>query len=272
MPPRSTPFAKKSLGQNFLIDANFIRKIVDAVAPSEEDAIVEIGPGEGALTEKLVDHAGQVIAIELDRDFIAPLEKQFSGNNNFRLVPADALEVDFAELQQVAGKKLKLVANLPYYISTAILQRLIESRHSFLQMVLMFQREVVDRITAKPDSSDRGYLTVLVEKFLSIERLFDVPPTAFRPRPKIWSSVVRLTPKRDDPAITEREAAFQALVSAAFRQKRKTILNNLKSASLGVTKGKDLARQLSDCGIDPSRRAETLTIEEWTSLLLALNQ
>src|SRR5262249_49346111 len=150
----------------------------------------------------------------------------------------------------------------PYYISTAILQHLIESRCNFSQMVLMFQREVVERITAKPGSTDRGYLTVLVEAFLSVERLFDVPPTAFRPKPKVWSSVIRLIPKGDDPAIAGKENDFKALVSAGFRQKRKTILNNFKAADSAITRGKDASEVLFRCGIGPSRRAETLTIDE----------
>src|SRR5262249_21442764 len=146
-PSPTKPFAKKSFGQNFLIDSNIVQKIVDAISPAAEDTIIEIGPGRGALTEELVKSGGQVIAIELDRDLIGPLEQQFVGNDNFRLLSVDALKTDYAELRP-PEKKLKLVANLPYYISTAILQRLIESRHDFSEMVLMFQREVVERITA----------------------------------------------------------------------------------------------------------------------------
>jgi 16S rRNA (adenine1518-N6/adenine1519-N6)-dimethyltransferase len=137
-------------------------------------------------------------------------------------------------------------------------------------MVLMFQREVVERIAAKAGSSDRGYLTVLVEAFLSVERLFDVAPTAFSPEPKVWSSIVRLIPKSDEPALAGREDAFLTLVSTGFRQKRKTILNNLKAAGFEITRSRDVNEVLSVSGIDPLRRAETLTVDEWISLLNAL--
>lgn len=265
MAERSVPFAKRSFGQNFLVDKNYIEKIVRAVDPASEDVIVEIGPGRGALTGELLQHAGRIIAIELDRDMIAILNSAFEGKRNFQLLSADALTVDHVELAREAGRPLKLVANLPYYISTAILQRLIEFRHSFTEMILMFQREVVDRIMAKPGSSDRGYLTVLVEAYFEVERLFDVPPSAFRPRPKILSSVIRLRPKPDLRARSLE--AFKRLVSAGFQQKRKTMQNNLRSSAeaLGLDPAR-IAGILLECDVEPIRRAETLTLSEWECL------
>ena len=181
-----TLYAKKSFGQNFLVDRNYIDKIIQALDPQAGEAIVEIGPGRGALTEQLVEKAGRVAAVELDKDLIKPLAEKFASHENFRLIEADALTVDFTELAQIEadGSKLKLVANLPYYISTAILQKLIEHRAAFSQMILMFQREVVERITAAPGDSERGFLTVLTEAYLNTQKLFDVPPAAFRPAPK----------------------------------------------------------------------------------------
>ena len=155
------------------------------------------------------------------------------------------------------GTKAKLVANLPYYISTAILQRLSEQRHLFSELVLMFQREVVERITAKPGNSERGYLTVIVEASFDVEKLFDVPPTAFRPVPEVWSSVVTLIPK---PGPAFDEAVFGKIVSAAFAHKRKTILNNLKTSI------NDADICLARAGIDTKRRAESLTLGEWAKL------
>jgi 16S rRNA (adenine1518-N6/adenine1519-N6)-dimethyltransferase len=261
----STPYSKKSFGQNFLIDKNVVTKIIDALDLDKSDAIVEIGPGRGALTEELLARSGRVIAIELDRDLVPVLTEKFAGCSNFCLLNENALNVDFSELISGDFTKLKLVANLPYYISTAILQHLIASRQCFSEMVLMFQREVVERITAEPGSSDRGYLTVLVESVLSVERLFDVPPSAFSPRPKVWSSVARLSPLVEDPTFTAHEDLFKSLVSVAFKQKRKTLLNNLKSFRV------DIQSTLSNCDIDPQRRAETLTIHEWKQLTSALS-
>jgi len=270
MPRTSKPFAKKSFGQNFLVDETLVREIVAAVDLCPGDTILEIGPGRGALTSELLKSGGSIVAIELDRDLITTLENQFGKSHNFRLLSADALKVDYRQLRDSSEAKLKLVANLPYNIATAILQRLIDYRHDFSEMVLMFQREVVERITAGPGSSDRGYLTVLVEQYFSIERLVDVPPTAFRPQPQVWSSVVKLVPSDDSAEIVGRENDFASLVSAGFRQKRKTILNNLKAAPFINPSGKDIVAALTEAGIDPLRRAETLTGLEWIALLIAL--
>ena len=227
----TTNYAKRSLGQNFLIDANFIEKIVTAVDPGIGDTVIEIGPGRGAITETLVNSGANLIAVELDKELVPMLRETFSQYKNFMIHEADATAVDYQILiaanatSHEAIQKVKVVANLPYYISTAILQKLGEQRECFSSLVLMFQREVVDRITAKPGDSARGYLTVLVESAFTTEKLFDVPPAAFRPQPKVWSSVVRLTPRTN---VIKDSEAFRELLSAAFAHKRKTILNNLK--------------------------------------------
>lgn len=255
------PFAKRSLGQNFLVDPNYIRKIIAAADPQPSDSIVEIGPGRGAITEALVASGASVIAIELDSHFVSQLEEQFGNKPNFRIIEADATHIDFSQLKNGASP-LKVVANLPYYISTAILQHLAAQREHFSTLSLMFQKEVVDRITARPGSSERGFLTVLTEIAFIVERLFDVPPLAFRPVPKVTSSVARLSPK---PSASLDETALRSLLSTSFAQKRKTILNNLK------VKYSDAAEMLERSGIDPSRRAESLDLEEWTRLLRAVD-
>jgi 16S rRNA (adenine1518-N6/adenine1519-N6)-dimethyltransferase len=262
------PFAKKSFGQNFLVDKNYIDKIIAALDLRATDDVIEIGAGRGALTERLVETGARVTAIELDRDLIPLLQEKFAENENFSLVEQDALKINFAGLIQKnktredQKAKTKLVANLPYYISTAILQKLIEERDCFSGLILMFQREVVERITAGTGNKERGFLTVLVEAYLKAEKLFDVPPTAFRPAPKIWSAVVRLTPKEN--AEIENEKLFREIVSAGFAQRRKTILNNLKNAPANLReKIGDAENLLNESGIDAQRRAETLTLEEW---------
>ncbi|MFN6964822.1 MAG: 16S rRNA (adenine(1518)-N(6)/adenine(1519)-N(6))-dimethyltransferase RsmA [Pyrinomonadaceae bacterium] len=255
------PRAKRSLGQNFLVDPNFIRKIVAALEPTAGDRIVEIGPGRGALTELLVESGAGVTAIELDRELAPALAERFGASERFRVVEGDALEFDFRAL--ASGAKLKLVANLPYYVSTAILQRLAEQHDAFGSLVLMFQREVVERITARPGTAERGFLTVIAEAHFEIEKLFDVPPQAFRPVPKIWSSVVRLVPRA---SASDIPSAFRGVASAAFRQPRKTILNNLKAGFA------DAAAALGSAGIDPRRRAESLTADEWVALARRLDR
>jgi len=264
MAPRSTKsaFAKKSLGQNFIVDQNYVRKIIASLDLTQTDTVVEIGPGRGAITENLVESRASVIAIELDRDLVPQLRAQFSDSPNFTVIEANATEVDLASLlkdqsSKVQDQRAKLVANLPYYISTPILQHLSTQRHLFDSLILMFQKEVVDRITAKPGDSERGFLTVLVEAAFDVEKLFDVPPNAFRPVPKVTSAVARFTPK---PSQIKDEEAFRRLVSTAFSQKRKTILNNLKTAY------PDSREALERAGIDGSRRAETLTLAEWLLL------
>ncbi len=251
----NSPSAKRSFGQNFLTDQNSISRIITNVSPTDGETIIEIGPGRGALTEPLLAAEANVIAIELDRDLIEPLRHRFGAYPNFSIVEADALDVDFSDL--TGGRTVKLVANLPYNISTAILQRLAEQRTAFLQLTLMFQREVVERITAPPGISARGFLTVIVEEAFAVTHLFDVPPNAFRPAPKVWSAVVGLTPK---PSMNNDSASFRRIVSVGFAQKRKTIANNLKHLR------PDAADILNSIGVDPSRRAETLTFDEWKRL------
>lgn len=251
-------YAKKSFGQNFLIDPNYTARIIAALDPAEKDIIVEIGSGRGALTEVLIESGANVIAVELERQMIAVLRERFQKEDNFQLIESDALKVDFSTFLQPPASKLKLVANLPYNVSTAILQKLIEQKDCFSEMVLMFQREVVERISADAGNAERGFLTLLVEAHLQAEKLFDVPPNAFFPVPKVWSSVVRLTPKTDFTVGDEQ--SFRQIVSAGFRQKRKTIYNNLKSVFV------DVERVFTECSIDKQRRAETLTLEEWICL------
>lgn len=243
---------KRSLGQNFLQDDNAIARIVDALELTPSDTVIEIGPGRGALTGELVESAGKVIAIEFDRDLVAYLERTFGSTGRFELVQRDALDVAFGDL---SDGPVKLVANLPYNISTPILQKLIEQRQAFSTLVLMFQREVVDRITAGPGDHDRGFLSVLSENAFAIQRVFDVPPDAFYPRPKVWSSVVRLTPK---PAATG--PGLRNITSIGFAHRRKTILNNLKPHF------ENAPDVLATAGIDPQRRPETLTLDEWIRL------
>ncbi|MDQ4120016.1 MAG: 16S rRNA (adenine(1518)-N(6)/adenine(1519)-N(6))-dimethyltransferase RsmA [Acidobacteriota bacterium] len=270
-------YAKKSFGQNFLIDPNYIEKIISSLNIRAGETIIEIGPGRGALTRKLIERKARVFAVELDKDLIPILETEFGNDENFVLIEGDALKLDFRQFVNSKQERIKLVANLPYYISTAILQKLIEQREVFSELVLMLQREVVERIAAPAGNSERGFLSVLVEAYCQVEKLFDVPPAAFKPIPKVWSAVIILKMK-ELGLITKDEAdekLFWALVSAGFAQKRKTILNNLKNARSDlllkqITQRKGIEEILIAAQIEKSRRAETLTLEDWKNIFAAI--
>lgn len=258
------PKAKRSLGQNFLVDDSVIDRIVGALGNIGGVTVVEIGPGRGALTERILDTGAILTAIEKDTILAAELREDYKDRQNFQCVESDVLQVDFvAVIPDAATSPVKLIGNLPYNISTAILERIAAERELFSQAVFMFQREVVNRIIAKPGDSERGYYTVLVEAAFDGTHLFDVPPTAFKPQPKVWSSVVSLTPK---PHSVADELSFRKLVAAGFAQKRKNILNNLKHSMA------DAAVLLANASIDPRRRAETLTLEEWLTLYELANK
>lgn len=261
---------KRSLGQNFLVGSHYPRRIVDSVAPRAGETIIEIGPGQGALTGLLVESGARVIAIELDADLIPHLSLSFSDRKNFRLIEADALRVGYCELIAPATSA-RVVANLPYYISTPILQRLIEYRGCLSEMTLMLQREVVERITASPGGREYGFLSVLAQFYCEVEKLFDVPPGAFRPAPKVHSSVLRLRARSRTFAVKD-EALLIELTKVLFAQRRKTILNNLRAGwgKLGLVDESGISEPLSAGGLDPKRRAETLSIEEIARLADAI--
>ncbi|MGI8919220.1 MAG: 16S rRNA (adenine(1518)-N(6)/adenine(1519)-N(6))-dimethyltransferase RsmA [Pyrinomonadaceae bacterium] len=259
----------KSLGQNFLINEGVVSRTIEALSPASEETIIEIGSGRGALTTQLLNKAGRVIAIEFDRHLIPVLHETFAARENFTLLAADALFVDFCSVINPATHA-RVVANLPYNIATAILQRLIAQRRCTTEMVLMLQKEVVDRLVASHGSKERGYISVFVEAYCETEKLFDVAPGSFRPAPKVWSSVIRLKLKLQ-PALAKNEKLLWQLVSAGFAQRRKTILNNLRGAPpelLELIKGHGGASIiLCEAGIDLQRRAETITLEEWLRLV-----
>jgi 16S rRNA (adenine1518-N6/adenine1519-N6)-dimethyltransferase len=263
----------KRFGQNFLTDKRVVQRIIAAVAPQPDETIVEIGPGRGALTAPLLARAGSVVAIEFDRNLIPLLSETFADRKNFKLVESDALVTNFCEAIRPATRA-RVVANLPYNVATAILQRLIEQRDCLGEFVLMLQREVVERIMAAPGTGERGYLSVFVQAYCETEKLFEVAPTAFRPAPKVWSTVIRLTPRPQLVAAVEDEKLLWQVVSAGFGQRRKTMLNNLRSAPSPLQEtvkshgGASIV--LCEAGVDLQRRAETLTVEEWSRIARAL--
>ena len=264
---------QKRFGQNFLTNQSIINRIIASLDPKPGETIIEIGPGEGALTHPLLEFGSRVIAIEFDNNLIPSLEQKFGDSQDFHLVHADALTTEFCGIIRPSSTA-RVVANLPYNVSTAILQRLIEQRVCVTEMVLMLQREVVDRITAAPGSSERGYLSVLVEAYCETEKLFDVAPGSFHPAPKVWSSVVRVTPRRDSAAKVKDEKLLWQIVSAGFAQRRKTMLNNLRNAppplQETVKNHGGASIVLCRAEVELQRRAETLTLEEWARIARAM--
>lgn len=248
------PAARKRFGQNFLVDANIIDRIVAAVAPGAADNLVEIGPGRGALTGLLLDRLDHLTAIELDRDLAALLTQTFAESDRFSLVQGDALRFDFASL---AGHgPLRVVGNLPYNISTPLIFHLLGVADLIQDMHFMLQKEVVDRMAAAPGNKSYGRLSVIVQYHCRVISLFDVPPTAFRPVPKVTSAVVRLVPRAAPVPTATNTELFYRLVKAAFQQRRKTLRNTLKH----------FVADLGDISLDLSRRPETLSVAEFVEL------
>jgi len=260
--------AKKSLGQHFLTDGNIARKIVDSAGFAREDIVIEIGPGLGALTELLIGRARRVIGVELDRALAEKLREKFP-SEQLQIIEADILKVDIEELARELGaageSRFRIIANLPYNISTPAIQHLINFRNYISDMTLMLQKEVVQRIVARPGGKEYGLLSVIVQYYCAVEKLFDVPPGAFRPAPKVYSSVVRLAVRERAAVDVIDEEIFFLVIKSAFAQRRKTLLNNLKGLSRRINL-KRAQQGLREIGIDPGRRAETLSLAEFARL------
>ncbi|MBP3967036.1 16S rRNA (adenine(1518)-N(6)/adenine(1519)-N(6))-dimethyltransferase RsmA [Paenibacillus lignilyticus] len=263
---------KKSLGQNFLIDQNILRNIVSAAELDETKGALEIGPGIGALTQKLAEAAGRVAAVEIDNRLIPILTDVLADTPNVHVVHGDVLKLDLAKLlrEQFAGLSgVSVVANLPYYVTTPILMKLLEEKLPLEHIVVMIQKEVAQRMAAKPGGKEYGSLSVAVQYYCVPELVCIVPHTVFIPQPNVDSAVIKLS-LRDKPAVeVEDEAHFFQTVQACFAQRRKTIANNL-TAYVGKVNREKLGPLLEGIGIDPSRRGETLSLEEFAALSRAL--
>jgi len=259
---------RKSLGQHFLIDKNIVHKIVRLAELQPGETVLEIGPGRGILTEALLDSSGLVVAVELDAALCARLRTTLGRRSNFRLIEGDALAFEYAQVPS----PFLVVANLPYYVSTPLLFRLLEERQRIDRLVLMLQEEVVARLAAAPGGKDYGALTIAAQFYCEVRRAFRVPPTCFRPKPGVGSAVVVLTPLAKPRVSVTDEAFFFRVVRAGFAHRRKALLNSLRDEGF---EGAPTAAALEQAGIDPRRRAETLRLEEFATLadgLLSLNQ
>ena len=260
---------KKSLGQNFLIDTNILQNIVSAADLTREKAAVEIGPGIGALTEQLARTAGKVMAIEIDRRLLPILAETLAPYKNVEIVHGDVLQFDLRSLlaEKLAGfDKISVVANLPYYVTTPILMKLLEERLPLEHIVVMIQKEVAERIAAKPGSKDYGSLSIAAQFYATTEIAMVVPAQVFVPRPNVDSAVIRLQ-VREKPAVeVEDEEVFFRVVKSSFAQRRKTLLNNLMNGLFPKERKEEVIQMMQEIGIDPVRRGETLHMEEFASL------
>jgi 16S rRNA (adenine1518-N6/adenine1519-N6)-dimethyltransferase len=245
--------ARKRFGQNFLTDPNIIRKIVDAIAPQTGQNMVEIGPGLGAMTDPLLARLGHLQVVEIDRDLIARLHERYTPEQ-ITVHEGDALKFDFAAL----GADLRVVGNLPYNISTPLLFHLAAFAGQVRDMIFMLQKEVVMRMVAEPGSSEYGRLSVMLQYRFRMGRVFDVPPGAFRPVPKVMSSIVRLVPRPLDTLQARDDALLERIVTAAFGQRRKTLRNTLRDYIDEVG--------LMALGIDPGNRAERLSVADYVAI------
>jgi 16S rRNA (adenine1518-N6/adenine1519-N6)-dimethyltransferase len=260
MPPKS------KLGQNFLRDRAAIERIAAALGDVSGGAIVEIGPGEGAITQALITRAGHVAAIELDHELALRLQVKFPADK-LTVVEQDVLAFDFAAMAAEAQQRLIIAGNLPYYITSPILLKLAENHAALDRAVLMVQREVADRVTADPGSRDYGLLSVTVQMYGPVEKLFTLPPGAFSPPPEVHSTVFRwrFAPRFAELGVNEEH--FLRFARIAFAQKRKTLANNLRAADFDA---EAIQAALAEVGIAPSARAETLSLEKLAGLCLRL--
>lgn len=251
--------ARKRFGQNFLVSDNVINDIIRSVSPKTNEQVIEIGPGLGALTDRLVSTGASVTAIELDRDLVDHLNQRFSAQENFTLINADALQVDFSTL---SDKKLRVIGNLPYNISTPIMFHLLKNASQIQDMHFMLQKEVVNRLCGQPGTSAWGRLSIMVQYHCDVESLLDVPPGSFDPPPKVDSAVVRLSPRPPDKPVRDLKM-LEKVVRIAFNMRRKTLRNALK--------GLFTEQQIRDLDIDPSLRPENLSLADYVTLANELN-
>ncbi|EEH99417.1 MULTISPECIES: 16S rRNA (adenine(1518)-N(6)/adenine(1519)-N(6))-dimethyltransferase RsmA [Clostridium] len=258
----------KSLGQNFLIDDSVPRDIVAGAEVDENDLVIEIGPGVGTLTAQLLNKAKKVVAIELDNDLIPILNQEIGDNPKFTLIHKDALKVNFNEIIG-EEKSVKLVANLPYYVTTPIIVKLLKEGYNFKSLTIMIQKEVAERMNANPGNKDYGSLSLLVQYYCNTKIVRRVPPQCFIPRPKVDSIVIRLDKLSEPKVKVENEKLFFDIIRNSFNMRRKTLWNGVKN--IGLSK-ENLELAFNEANIDPKRRGETLTIEEFATLSDKINQ
>lgn len=258
---------QKKFGQNFLIDSHVLNKIITAAGVTKEDVVLEIGPGFGTMTQYLAEAAKEVIAVEIDKALIPILQETLKDYDNITLINEDILKVDIAALveEKNAGKPIKVVANLPYYITTPIIMGLFESHVPLCSITVMVQKEVAGRMQAGPGSKEYGALSLAVQFYAEPYIVANVPPNCFIPRPAVGSAVIRLTRWEKPPVQVKDEALLFALIRASFNQRRKTLQNSIVNGGIGVTK-EQVVSALEQMGLSPTVRGEALTLTQFAQL------
>ncbi|MGN0431185.1 MAG: 16S rRNA (adenine(1518)-N(6)/adenine(1519)-N(6))-dimethyltransferase RsmA [Lachnospiraceae bacterium] len=259
---------QKKYGQNFLVDTHVLEKIMDAAQITKEDCVVEIGPGIGTMTQYLAERAGEVVAVEIDKNLIPILEETLSEYDNVTVINDDILKVDLNSIveEKNQGKPVKIVANLPYYITTPIIMGLFENHVPLKSITIMVQKEVADRMQVGPGTKDYGALSLAVQYYAKPEIVAIVPPNCFIPRPNVGSAVIRLTRYEAPPVCVKDEKFMFSLIRASFNQRRKTLANSLANAqNLSLSREK-VTCALEGMGLSPTIRGEALTLEQFASL------
>lgn len=259
---------QKRYGQNFLIDAHVLDKIIDAADIGKEDGVIEIGPGIGTMTQRLCERAAKVVAIEIDKELIPILSDTLSGYFNLKIINADVMKTDMTALirDEFAGMNVKVVANLPYYITTPIVMSLLEQHLPLSSITIMVQKEVAVRMQAGPGTKDYGALSLAVQYYADTYIAANVPPNCFMPRPKVGSSVIRLTVRNTSEIEVTNEKLMFDLIRASFNQRRKTLVNAIGNfAGLDISK-EAVAKALNDMGLDENVRGETLDLRQFAAL------
>lgn len=259
---------QKKFGQNFLIDTHVLDKIIAAANVTENDLVLEIGPGIGTMTQYLCEHARQVIAVEIDKNLIPILEDTLSDYDNVTIIQNDILKVDINEIvrEENGGRPIKVVANLPYYITTPIIMGLFESHVSMENITVMVQKEVADRMQVGPGTKEYGALSLAVQYYAEPYIVANVPPNCFMPRPKVGSAVIRLTRHKQNPVEVKDEALMFRLIRASFNQRRKTLVNGLMNSSEVQVSKEEILAALEQMGVSSTIRGETFGLEQFATL------
>ena len=265
---------QKKFGQNFLIDTHVLEKIISAAGITKDDCVLEIGPGIGTMTQYLAENAGHVVAVEIDRNLIPILKETLADYDNVTVINEDILRVDIKALAEEynGGKPIKVVANLPYYITTPIIMGLFESGVPIDNITVMVQKEVADRMKEGPGSKDYGALSLAVQYYAEPEIVANVPPNCFIPRPNVGSAVIRLTRHKEMPVEVKDPVLMFKIIRASFNQRRKTLQNGLKNSNLIPAAKEDIADAIREAGLSETIRGETLTLEQFAALANILNK
>ena len=259
---------QKKFGQNFLIDAHVINKIISAADITKDDCVLEIGPGIGTMTQYLAESAGQVVAVEIDKNLLPILDETLAEYDNVTIINDDILKVDINKIveERNGGRPIKVVANLPYYITTPIIMGLFEKHVPLLSVTVMVQKEVADRMQVGPGTKDYGALSLAVQYYAEPYIVANVPPNCFMPRPNVGSAVIRLTRHQNPPVQAKDEKLMFRIIRASFNQRRKTLANGLKnSQELQFTK-EQVEQAITECGLPLNIRGEALTLEQFAAL------